>query len=471
MEKIKYTHRFLARFIIEAVTPLAVGSGNNNMMTDSSIVLDVNGLPYIPGTTIAGILRHAIGEEKAKAFFGKNDSDKQEDRRGADIMFTECRMIGKDGRVIDGMSEVDFTDDFYAHFCELPIRQHVCINHKGVASNGGKFDEQVVFKGTRFCFELELLSQNKERKNDFEAVIDALKDDSLRIGSSAKSGLGEIRICSLQTACLDLNNNNDLNAYLNKPVNLAGKWDRWEKEEKNISPVRHGEKYIEYELRIKPNDFFLFGSGVGDNEANMTPVKAMIIKWDDESLASFQEESILIPGASIKGALSHRVAFYYNLFTEQYADELSEEDWSQICGSNNSAVRKLFGYEGEKRNNKPDNQIPGNVMISDVILDRRPNEKLLNHVSIDRFTGGAIKGALFSEKVVYNELDQNEVYIIRILVRKQDYDLHVVESLEKAMLDICNGMLPLGGGVNRGNGCFTGNLYKNGNEIKNGTTH
>ena len=31
------------------------------------------------------------------------------------------------------------------------------------------------------------------------------------------------------------------------------------------------------------------------------------------------------------------------------------------------------------------------------------HDKILNHVSIDRFTGGAIDGALFSEKATYGK--------------------------------------------------------------------
>ncbi|MBR3713032.1 MAG: CRISPR-associated protein, partial [Bacteroidales bacterium] len=48
MESI-YTHRFLARMIIEAKTPLAVGSGDKDITTDALVATDVNGLPYIPG--------------------------------------------------------------------------------------------------------------------------------------------------------------------------------------------------------------------------------------------------------------------------------------------------------------------------------------------------------------------------------------------------------------------------------------
>lgn len=469
MENIKYAYRFLARFIIEAVTPLAIKSGDNNMLTDSLVVSDVNGLPYIPGTSIAGVVRHAIGEEKAKVFFGKHDSEKSQDRHGSNIIFTECRMIGKDGTVVDGMATEELlNDEFYRYFHKLPIRQHVRINYRGVASDTGKFDEQVLFKGTRFCFEIEMLSHEKEKQDDFKSVLEILKDDTLRIGSGTRRGFGEIKVCSLQTAILDLNKEEDLKAYLDKPSGLNNEnWSKWE-HEKELK-VSNYKEYHKYELRLKPDDFFLFGSGMGDDDADMIPVKATCIHWE-KMLPCFKTELILIPGASVKGALAHRVAFYYNLQTNQYADDKAEEELNGICGSNNKAVKELFGCEGEKKDGKTIGQQSGNVIISDVILNKTGEDKLLNHVAIDRFTGGTIDGALFSEKVTYDPINKEEDYYrIKVLVRHQDYTPNVIISLEKALEDICCGMLPLGGGVNRGNGYFSGKLFKGGEEIYDGT--
>lgn len=465
MKEMKYTYRFLARFIIEAVTPLAVKSGDNNMLTDSLVVSDVNGLPYIPGTSIAGVIRHAIGEEKAKVFFGKHESEKTEDRHGSDIIFTECRMIGKDGTVVDGMVSEDLLNDaFYRYFHNLPVRQHVRISHRGVVSGSGKFDEQVIFKGTRFCFEIEMLSSEKEREGDFKEVIEILKKDTLRLGSSTRRGLGEIKICSLQTAILNLNEESDLQAYLDKPSGLNnGDWSKWE--QMNEITATNDKEYHKYELRLKPDDFFLFGSGIGDDDADMTPVKATCIHWEG-MIPSFETELILIPGSSVKGALAHRVAFYYNQQTNQYADDKTEEEMDEICGSKNQAVRELFGYEGLKKDGKTIEQQPGNVIISDVILNREGVDKLLNHVAIDRFTGGTIDGALFSEKVTYDAVNREEDYYhINVLVRRKAYTTYVMPSLKKALKDICCGMLPLGGGVNRGNGCFNGKLFEEGEEI------
>lgn len=55
--------RYVARIVIEADTPICVGSGEKTIDTDSEVTLDVNGLPYIPGTTIAGVLRHIMVAE------------------------------------------------------------------------------------------------------------------------------------------------------------------------------------------------------------------------------------------------------------------------------------------------------------------------------------------------------------------------------------------------------------------------
>lgn len=473
MMKPTYNYRYLAHIVIEAKTPLAVGSGENHVLTDSLVALDVNGLPYIPGTSIAGVLRHAVGKKLADSLFGHQKKGKEETGKGSEIIFTDAKMVGKGGVVMDGIQADLEQDDFYLHFSELPIRQHVRINHKGVAMKGGKFDEQVVFKGTRFCFEIEILSEDKTRGEDFETVMNKLKDETFRIGGGTRSGFGEIKICSLQTVELDLNKEADLTAYLSKSSDLNGQWDRWPKPTSTES--RLSADFDKYVRKLMPDDFFLFGSGMGDEEADMTPVKCTYIHWDGNN-PTFKTDAVLIPGASVKGALSHRVAFHYNRLTENFADGNAKR-LKEFCGSNNTAVKELFGSEGQKKGNKTQGQQPGNVLISDVIKIKKVSQKLLNHVAIDRFTGGAIDGALFSEKVIYDkdkkeyeksrtasavsskkvidDKDKKEEYEIIIYVRKKDYSEHVIPAFEQALQDICCGMLPLGGGVNRGHGCFS----------------
>ena len=111
----------------------------------------------------------------------------------------------------------------------------------------------------------------------------------------------------------------------------------------------------------------------------------------------------------------------------------------------------------------------GNVIISDVIQKKdEEKEKSLNHVAIDRFTGGAIDGALFSEKVIYGKPENSETfpYSITLKINKKAFlDKMVKPALIEVFKDITSGMLPLGGGVNRGHGVFTGKVYENGKLI------
>ena len=133
----------------------------------------------------------------------------------------------------------------------------------------------------------------------------------------------------------------------------------------------------------------------------------------------------------------------------------------KFVGKYNKAVKILFGTEGEEQGIGAKR---GNVIISDVIESGEgDNTKLLNHVAIDRFTGGAIEGALFTEKVSYTP---DKSYTIKMLIdienikrmaEEENVEVNkVVQAFKASVDDICKGALPLGGGVNRGNGVFEG---------------
>ena len=449
----EYTHRFLARIVMEAETPLSVGSGNGDMSTDALVAKDVNGLPYIPGTSLAGIIRHAINDEnEAKQFFGFQVPDKPKEGKGSDIIFTEARIVGSNGKVIDGMASIPWNDEFYSHFIDLPIRQHARINEKGTAADMGKFDEQVVFKGTRFCFELEMVS-NGENWNCFDKVLHLLCADSFRVGSGTRNGFGKMKIVSCKTKCLDLKGNHeDLKFYINKSSDLSEDWEG----EKYGKTVNIGD-WVKYHLTLNPEDFFLFGSGFGDEDADMTPVKESYIQWDENNgRGKFINDALLIPATSLKGALAHRVAYHYNKYECVFADEIDKEDFEKHTGKNNTAVKALFGSEGEKEDGKMKNQMRGNVIFSDIIGLVNTSSKIMNHVAIDRFTGGAMDSALFTETTIYAKGLKFET---DILVDKKAFtEENVKRAFEDAIDDICKGLLPLGGGVNRGNGAFTGSL-------------
>ena len=470
----KNQYRFIARIIIEAKTPLNIGSGNKGIKSDSLVLRDVNGLPFIPGTTIAGLLRHSITTARIK-----DESDKDYDVRldelrgplmgnqelGSPLIITEAKMLDSDRTVLDGIiSQEKLNSKFLSNYRQLPIRQHAKIGHRGATLKGGKFDEEIVLKGTRFCFEMEMLS-DKADDTKFKELLGTLNSDTFRIGSGSRSGFGEIEVVGSQCQYkkIDLTNTEQKEWYLMKSSSLSEEWQGAELLSIN-KPDSKG--WTSYTLLLKPVDFLLFGSGFGNDKADMTFVRESFVDWNSETAqVKDRDQVILIPASSVKGALSHRLAFHYNKVKEIFADTLSEgERIENFVGKNNEAVKAVFGSEGEKdADGKMQNKKRGNLLISDIIQESVVPPKILNHVSIDRFTGGAIDGALFNEETLYAK---GQSFELKLLVKNTAFDdKDVKTAFEDTLKDLCSGMLPLGGGVNRGNGCFEGIIKRNGELI------
>lgn len=458
IQNTKYTHRFLARFIIEAKTPLAIGSGQKDILSDSLVALDANGLPYIPGTSLAGVIRSILDPEKESPVFGfqnKGNKDKTTGK-GSEIVFTEGRILDSTGKVVDGLarkSELKRDSLLSEYLKALPIRQHVCINEYGTAKDGGKFDQQVVFAGTRFCFEIELVSTGtdaEDEKRQIDDLLNAVYHRTFRLGGGSRKGYGEIEVIEAKTSELDLTQLEQLNIYLSKSSNLSETWNGWKTLQ--FEP-KEDPSFVHYEVSLKPEDFMLFGSGFGDEQgdADMTSVKARKVHWDKEGRGKLESGLVLIPGSSLKGALRHRVAYRYNQLLKRYIDKEGGEQ--PKVADQNEAVCRLFGSQSQDE----DSCQAGFVLFSDVIQPAAEH-KLVNHVSIDRFTGGAMDGFLFTEQV---DFTKGREFKFDIYVDKNAYpesDGNIRKAFEESLKDLCNGMLPLGGGVNRGNGIFTGSI-------------
>ena len=191
----------------------------------------------------------------------------------------------------------------------------------------------------------------------------------------------------------------------------------------------------------------------------MTPVYEKSVQWNNDLPEWSQQRMILVPATAVKGALAHRVAFHYNRLTGAFADNAGQ-DFSKITGEANPAVKQLFGCANDTRTGT--GQI-GQVIMSDLFVLEQPTNstKILNHVAIDRFTGGARDTALFSERVVAQPaLLQLEFLVARQVLTTPDSTIK--QAWEAALQDICDGLLPLGGGVMRGHGIFNGTMNKEG---------
>ncbi len=430
-----------------------MGTGNKNLISDSPVAVDANGLPVIPGTSLCGVLRHSLqanglSSKSINSIFGFQEDEKGE---GSRLVVSDGVLVGRDGQVIEGIKELEPDNEFYKHFLNLPVRQHCRITHRGVADtdNHGKFDEQVVYKGTRFVFELELAGDDTD-KDKWQQIISTIRSPLYRIGSGTRKGFGALKIEGVEELVCDLRKPDELQIYLDRSSSLA---THIPAESSTSVGYTTPLDISTYSLQLTPDDFFMFGSGYGDQAVDMRPVYERIIEWDGNT-PEFNDEKTLIPATSVKGAISHRTAYHYNYLTGIHADKLpvgkTPEDFT---GENNKAVYALFGSA-----RKDDKGRRGKVIFSD-IFQPKGQTKILNHVAIDRFTGGAIDGALFSERV---SAAPAEPFTLTILVEQSAFqgDDNIQKAFEMTLDDITTGMLPLGGGVMRGHGVFSGTWKK-----------
>jgi CRISPR/Cas system CSM-associated protein Csm3 (group 7 of RAMP superfamily) len=307
-----------------------------------------------------------------------------------------------------------------------------------VTSSGAKFDEEVVYKGTRFKFSIEFIEEQKEI---FESILSLLSNSAFRLGGGSTKGFGKFKIIEIKTGLVDLEN---YSSSLNGSEVLTS--------HNCEAKASISKKHTTYTLKIKPDDFFMFGSGFGDSDADMTPVFEKVVDYNINDLSTKQ---VLIPASSIKGALAHRTTYHFNKLKGNTIEAKNGVETIDV----------IFGHKKElDKNTEKELGQKGKILISDCFksFDEDKQTKTFDHVSIDRFTGGAIEGALFNEKTV---VDDGEAYTIEILLEKNIEKIYI-DAFESALKDITTGMLPLGGATTKGHGVFKGCVKdENGNII------
>lgn len=411
------TVRYIAHVTLEADTPLKVGSSASDFMQDSPIQKDWNGLPMILGTSIAGVLRKDF-EGSDDEIFGKES--------GSKVIFSNALLLNEEGKVTEGL--LLNKSNFLKLFDNLPLREHTAISDKGAIDlkKNAKFDEEVVYKGSRFKFSIEMLGDKKA----FDSLLELLHSPSFRLGGGSTKGFGKFKILRIETIAIETPQQlADYSSSLNsKPM---GRVDL-----STSKPKTH----TAYQLIIKPDDFFMFGSGFGDSDADQTPVVEKVIDYTQKALSN---NHILMPGSSLKGAIAHRTAYHYNLQNKLFIDSNEARlVISELFGEAKNSKQKIEGSKGK-------------VLFSDVYTLDRGESKTFDHVAIDRFTGGGIDGALFQEKTTA----QKDEWEIEILVENGVEEVYV-KAFEATLDDICSGMLALGGATTKGHGVFTGTWSK-----------
>jgi CRISPR/Cas system CSM-associated protein Csm3 (group 7 of RAMP superfamily) len=181
--------RLIIKGTLEAITPLHVGGYGADVDTDLPLARNGKNRLYVPGTSIAGVLR---------SWCEKNFTEK--DKNGNDV---PLKLIGelfgpkrKPGVEEGHASFVLIEDAVLPEDAETEIRDGVGIERfYGTAADMTKFDRAILPKGNTFEIEMtvEIDKDEARTKAIFGHLLSALSKEEIRFGGAKTRGLGRVK--------------------------------------------------------------------------------------------------------------------------------------------------------------------------------------------------------------------------------------------------------------------------------------
>lgn len=426
-----------ARVWLEAETAFAVGSGKGDAVSDRLVARDWNNNPYIPASTLAGILRSVLetehGRERWHDVFGFADGD---NAKAGQIAFTDALIVKADGRVAEKLG--DAADILVTQTID---RQRVRLNEKtSSAEDTGLFNLSLVPKGARFLCEVRLNGE----ASVMPEVLAAFFSPYFRLGANRSTGSGRMKVLKVER----------------RDYNLPLDFDSWSAHPRRLADaVKGGQPWQApspdaptLQLDLAAEAGFSVRAGYGNNDFDMLPLSEPALVWQGEKAQRKENATaqVVIPGSSLRGVLRHRTRFYLagqmGIFAGATEAQIKELD---------NELAYLFGSAP----GAADDLRTGRLWFNDIVFEKKPATQDLTHVAIDPFTGGAIEHALFTEQLLWDSTRfATEILLAPERAHKPQDRQKLFRALEYALRDLLEGRLALGGGASRGHGFMRGKL-------------
>ncbi len=426
------SHRIIGKIIIRAeinnTSPLLIGKGEGEH-SDVDIMLWHDGRPYIPGSSLAGVLRKRFFEwcsftddekKEIEKFWGTEDSGKQETFQ-SHIIFD------------------DLLPQKSSAF-KITIRDGVKIEHKtSIAADQGKYDYQLLEPGVTFDFKAEVTIREGMDSEVFRKIVlsigDILKNNDFRVGALTSGGFGKIDVKAFVAYHYGFKSGDE-----DKTQTAANAWFEY---------LENGALNVDYLIK-DPVPFALNHKTfavVADFK-----IKSALITGSYTSNPDLPDKSQLtsngkyvLSGKAIRGALRHRAVKILNTLN---------------CDGEEK-IKSLMGYVDPK--NPKTRAVKSRLRIEESHLDGF-EAMTQNRIRIDRFTGGVMDGALFNSAPVWQK-DDSKLKLSFTITNPETWECSLLLQLLK---DLWLEDLPIGGEKNVGRGVLIGQsaaIYEDGQEI------
>ena len=427
-------HR-LALLTLEAATAHGIHAGQGDATHDVLLVRDANGLPALPGSSLAGVLRrrlaHTAGDAASQLLFGHEE--------GASLLQVgwglahDSRNQAREGLVPLAEQERDAILPLLAAPFPL-LRDRVRLNARGTAHDTGKYDVTGVFAGTRYTLPLRLWCDGGASADAWTALL-AVLARPVRLGHGTRSGFGLFHPVRLASASWDLRDPEARRAFLGRSRS-RNDWQGLAEHaltDDAVDTVR---------LPLQAEGAWRIGNitRTRDTGEVQTFLREPRLHWQNGS-GRLGPLAPVIPGSGVKGALRHRTAFHLACLEGRFAGTGMPAD--------DTGLDTLFG------NADPEQASAGLVLFSDACLEGCRTVTRM-HNAIDRFTGGTRDGLLFSEEVIWGQgftlrLEVADRHALDALAQTRPT---VLAAFTRALEDLAAGWLPLGARGSQGQGVF-----------------
>jgi CRISPR/Cas system CSM-associated protein Csm3 (group 7 of RAMP superfamily) len=403
---------------LKLVSPLIIGTGEKDLTADDVLVKDQNGEPYIPATSLTGVMRHYMDRfypeehknKKSYEYFWGSPKGKGSDTMQSALCLRDLYLV---------------EDDRLQY--SLRVRDGIAIDPKsGIAQDKKKFEYEVLEQGVSFQFFMIVTLRNTFSSYEDMAslagfLLQALKDEKITIGAKTTRGFGRCRLSEINYCHLDFLKPEDVLNWLNR----SWKESKWAPQEGTIEEGNAGNNLFNIESKFAIKNSLLIRSYSGDPE-------------EPDAVQVSSNNAPVIPGTSLAGVIRARAHRIANTFM---AEEKSE-----------ALIRPLFGWANDKE--KDQTKYKSRVFIREHLLtSENIVQENQTRIKIDRFTGGTLKAHLFEEMPVWPK-DEGEMVKIDLSVEAgRDYEIGLLLLVLK---DLWSGDLPLGGGKNIGRGVLKG---------------
>ncbi|WP_116644777.1 RAMP superfamily CRISPR-associated protein [Salinivibrio sp. HTSP] len=439
------SHIYVTKLILETQSPMAINSGHREEGFDTQLAREVNGLPYIPASAIAGVWRHLAHQRLADdglplaSWFGTTE--------GASRLTISHGIVhdSQNRPVSPLMPAQDIANDPILSRLALARphhRERVAVNDRGAAKETGKFDQILLPKGVRFSVTLQWHSDemSEHEQQQWQALLALWADRHFTLGASSRNGLGQIKVIACEQTSFDLMQGPSAGQALQQFLHSENTSTQ------PLTPAddRHQRRLASLPLQAVDN--WRCGSGttrLGDhdigNDIGIKTYSEPEIHWQAND-GAFSEPRPILCGSSIKGILAHRLAYHLRRHQADWAedrDTMTHAEW-QVRPD---ALSSLFGAATSSQGEG----IAGHLFIDDAdVTDYRTTVR--THNRIDRFTGGVQQGGLFSEELLYQPKFTLNIWVSQNTRLSSTLQAALADTIE----DLRQGLLPMGAGSGRG---------------------